>query len=174
MNTTSLTIISPMQYHPTDEPDVYAVDKELKERLHCQFVTALHQEAEKHGWILRMVPEGTPDSGFPEVCLIPPGQEDATVLHSFRVDAGIPDELRGEDVNHEYVNRVIKFAVLKQRAFAGPVEVNLPSILASKPIATFTSKGEGSYDPAQWADVSMKFAKIVWEEGAVFKLFEDL
>lgn len=172
MNSTSLAIISPEHYHPTDEPEVYAVDKELKEKLHCQFVTALHEEAEKNGWILRMVPEGTPDSGFPEVCLIPPEQDGEVVLHSFRVDAGIPDELRGDDIHREDVDRVIKFAVLKQRAFAGPVEVNLPSILVSKPIATFTGKGEGSYDPAQWAEVSMKFAKILWEEGAVFQLFD--
>lgn len=172
MNSTSLDIISPEYYHPTNEPDVYAVDKELKENLHCQFVTALHQEAEKLGWILRMVPEGTPDAGFPEVCLIPPGQDGESVLHSIRVDAGIPDELRGDEINRRDVDRIIKFAVLKQRAFAGPVEVNLPSILVSKPFATFRGRGEGAYDPVQWAEVSMRLAKILWDEGAVFQLFE--
>lgn len=172
MTATDLSVISPKHYHPTDEPGILAVDKELKESLHCKFVTALHKEAENSGWIVRLVHEGTPDAGFPEVSLIPPGQDKATVLHSFRVDAGIPDELIGEDTQRQDVDRIIRFAVLKQRAFAGPLDVNLPSILASKPIATFTGKGEGSYDPVQWAQVSMKFAKILWDEGAVFQLFD--
>jgi hypothetical protein len=165
-------IISPADYHPTADPEVFAVNPTIKENLHCRFVTALKEQADKEGWILRMVPEGTPNSGFPEVCLIYPGQEKEHVLHSFRIDAGIPDEIRGEDLNRSDVDRIIRIALLKQRAFAGPLDVHLPSILASNPIATFTSKGEGAYNPEHWAEVSMKFVKILREESDTFRLFE--
>lgn len=172
MPTKTTEIISPSDYHQTSDSDVLAVNPELKERLHCNFVTALQKEAENEGWILRMVPEETPDSGFPEVCLIPPGQEKSHVLHSFRIDAGIPDTIHGDDIKRPDVDRLIRIAALNQRAFAGPLDVHLPGILTSEPIGTFTSHGEGSYDPEHWASLSMKLLKELWQKSEDLKLFE--
>lgn len=171
MTVNSFEMITPSDYHVTTDPEVLAVNPQIKEHLHCSFVTTLREEADKEGWILRMVPEGAPDAGFPEVCLIPPGQEKEHVLHSFRVDAGIPDELRGDETKRPDVDRIIRIAVLKQRAFAGPLDVHMPSILASHPIATFTAKGSGAYNPVKWAELSMKFLKILWEEEDTFDIF---
>ncbi len=168
---TSSDTISPSDYHQTEDFGILAVNPELKEKLHCRFVTSLRQEADEVGWILRLIPEGTPDAGFPEVCLIPPGQGTEHILHSFRVDAGIPDNIQGKDIQRSDVDRIIRFALLSQRAFAGPLDVHLPAILSSNPLATFTSHGSGSYDPSHWAKVSMKFLKIFWEEGEALNLF---
>lgn len=172
MTTLHAKVISPADYLPGDDENTLKVDPKLRESLHCVFVSALKDFAEKEGWLLRMVHESAPNSGFPEVSLIPPGQDDEHVLWGFRVDAGIPDELQGEDIKRDYVDRIIKVALLKQRAFAGPVDYRMPSILASYPFATFTNDKGNSYDPVEWAEVSMKFIKLVWEEQSIMSLLE--
>lgn len=169
---TSFDVIPEQHYNPSTEGD-YTIDPQVRQNLHCQFVTALKAKADEAGWIIRLVPEDIPGSGFPEVCLIPPGQEKSSILHSFRIDAGVPDRLSEEEYAQPYADRVIRFAGLTQRAFAGPVEPHLPGILSSFPIGTFTRNGKGAYDPQDWADAGFKMAQSLWKERNSLSIFLD-
>lgn len=167
-------IISPADYHEAEDGEHLAVNRNLKEKLHAEFVTSLRKYSEEDGWVMHMVPDGTPDAGFPEVCVIPAGQESGKILHSFRIDAGIPDVLTGEDIKRPDVDRIIRIALLTQRKVAGPLDIHLPSILASYPIGTFIRHGEGSYDPDKWAKVGFEFVKELWAKKDSNELLKEL
>lgn len=163
-------VITPNDY-VLNADNLHEFNPKLREEMHCLFVSTLKEQADREGWLVRLIPEGIPGSGFPEVCLIPPGQEKKSVLHSFRVDAGVPEFLSKGDLEQKTVDRVIRFAGLTQRAFAGPVEPHLPGILSSFPIGTFTRNGKGSYNPVDWAQTSMKMAIALWEHRETLKIF---
>lgn len=169
---TSFDIIPAKHYLPSDTGE-YVIDPKVKQDLHCQFVTELKSKADDAGWILRLVHEDVPGSGFPEVCLIPPGQENASILHSFRIDAGVSENISEEEYSQPYVDRVIRFAGLTQRAFAGPMEPHLPGILSSFPIGTFTRNGSGAYNPKDWAEAGFKMAQSLWQERNSLSIFLD-
>lgn len=169
---TSFDVIPKKYYAPSEEGE-YTINPQLKQDLHCKFVTALKAKADEAGWILRLVHEDSPGYGFPEVCLIPPGQEKNSILHSFRIDAGVPDIITTEKYMQPYVDRIIRFAGLTQRAFAGPVEPHLPGILSRFPIATFTRNGKGAYNPQDWAEAGFKMAQSLWKERNSLSIFLD-
>jgi hypothetical protein len=169
---TSFDVIPAKHYTPSTEGR-YRINPEVRQDLHCQFAMALKAKADEAGWILRLVPEYIPGSDFPEICLIPPGQDKASILHSFRIDAGVPETISEDEYSQPYVDRIIRFAGLTQRAFAGPVETHLPGILSSFPIATFTRNGAGAYDPKDWAEAGFKMAESLWKERNSLSIFLD-
>lgn len=170
----SPSVISPADYHETEDQGIFAVSRELKEKLHAHFVTSLRKYSEEYGWVMHIVPDGTPDAGFPEVCVIPAGQDNGKTLHSFRIDAGIPDVLNSEDAKRPDVDRIIRIALLTQRRVAGALDTHLPAILSSYAIGTFISHGEGSYDPDKWAKVGFEFVKELWAKKDSTELLKEM
>lgn len=144
--------ITPADYIPGDD-GILRIDPEMRDRLHCYFIVALKERASRDGWTMRLIYETDRNSGFPGVSIYPPGQDGQTVLTSYRIEGGLPDELTKEEALKPFVGRSLRIYTIKQRAFAGPLDFHLPAILLEKLDASAYADGSpGGYDPTKWAE----------------------
>lgn len=151
--------ITPADY-VKGEDGMFHIKPEIRDAMWCRFIVALKKRAEQDGWTMRLIHE-TDNRSFPSVSIYPPGQENQSVLTSYRIEGGLPAELTPEQAQEPFVGYTLTIYTIKQRAVAGPLDFHLPAILLeTKDFDAYAGGQAGNYDPVKWADHAVKMAKL--------------
>lgn len=143
---------------------ILRIDPKMKYRLHCHFAMSLSALASHSGWTMHLIHEQDGHYDFPGVSVYPPGQDGKSVLTSYRIEGGLPDELDESAEGKPYVGRTFTLVKAQQRSVAGPLDFHLPALLREKVTGRFHAEGEpGAYDPAEWARLIMTLCISIYE-----------